>query len=229
MFFRTLLFKIFNRISTWQLLTSAAGPGARGRNTTSPATTRSSTSACAAESGSTRRPTSCPPPPLGEARKHRNHLRLAGADDARPGAGPSGRAATMEEAFNVLARLPGHRRLPGLPVPDRPELRAGLGFSEMDFVVPGPGARDGIRKCFGPAAGGIEAEVIRYMADTQEEHFERLGLRVRRAPGPAAPADRLPEPVLRGRQVRTGRTPGGTPGSAAGPGSSRRTAGTRRR
>ena len=28
---------------------------------------------------------------------------------------------------------------------------AGLGFSEMDFVVPGPGARDGIRKCFGPA------------------------------------------------------------------------------
>ncbi|MFC6364252.1 nucleotide kinase domain-containing protein, partial [Nonomuraea thailandensis] len=53
---------------------------------------------------------------------------------------------------------------------------AGLSFSEMDFVVPGPGARDGIRKCFGAAASGIEAEVIRYMADAQEEHFARLGL-----------------------------------------------------
>ncbi|WP_267883292.1 nucleotide kinase domain-containing protein, partial [Streptomyces sp. NRRL S-37] len=49
-------------------------------------------------------------------------------------------------------------------------------FSEMDFVVAGPGARDGIRKCFGPAADGIEADVIRYMADTQDEHFARLGL-----------------------------------------------------
>ena len=43
--------------------------------------------------------------------------------------------------------------------------------------MPGPGARDGIRKCFGPAVRGIEAEVIRYMASTQEEHFARLGLR----------------------------------------------------
>jgi hypothetical protein len=51
-----------------------------------------------------------------------------------------------------------------------------LDFDESEFVVPGPGARDGIRKCFGPAASGLEAEVIRYMVDSQEEHFERLGL-----------------------------------------------------
>ena len=42
--------------------------------------------------------------------------------------------------------------------------------------MPGPGARDGIRKCFGRAADGIESDVIRYMADYQEEHFARLGL-----------------------------------------------------
>ncbi len=46
----------------------------------------------------------------------------------------------------------------------------------MEFVVPGPGARDGIRKCFGRAADGIEADIIRYMADCQEEHLTRLGL-----------------------------------------------------
>jgi len=51
-----------------------------------------------------------------------------------------------------------------------------LGFDEMEFVVAGPGARDGIRKCFGPEANGIEAEVITYMAVHQREHFDRLGL-----------------------------------------------------
>ncbi|PZT90732.1 MAG: hypothetical protein DI630_30510, partial [Gordonia sp. (in: high G+C Gram-positive bacteria)] len=51
-----------------------------------------------------------------------------------------------------------------------------LDFSENAFVMPGPGARDGIRKCFGPTATGIESEIIRYMTDSQEEHFARLGL-----------------------------------------------------
>ena len=47
----------------------------------------------------------------------------------------------------------------------------------MDFVVAGPGARDGIRKCFGPSSAGREREVIEYMALSQDEHFDRLGLR----------------------------------------------------
>ncbi|WP_217497453.1 nucleotide kinase domain-containing protein [Trinickia violacea] len=49
-------------------------------------------------------------------------------------------------------------------------------FSEMDFVVPGPGARDGLRKCFSDSAGLNEAELIRLMADNQEREFERLGV-----------------------------------------------------
>jgi hypothetical protein len=49
-------------------------------------------------------------------------------------------------------------------------------FDEDDFVVAGPGAKDGIRKCFGRASSGIEADVIQYMVDHQEEHFDRLGL-----------------------------------------------------
>jgi hypothetical protein len=46
----------------------------------------------------------------------------------------------------------------------------------MDYVVAGPGACDGIRKCFGAETRGIERDVIRYMADAQHEHFARLGL-----------------------------------------------------
>ncbi len=46
----------------------------------------------------------------------------------------------------------------------------------MDFVIPGPGARDGLRKCFGDTGGLSDAELIRLMADRQEQECARLGL-----------------------------------------------------
>mgnify|MGYP005647369217 CR=1 FL=1 len=49
-------------------------------------------------------------------------------------------------------------------------------FSEMDFVVPGPGAKDGICKCFKSLGGLNEVEIIRLMADRQEEEFNNIGL-----------------------------------------------------
>jgi hypothetical protein len=49
-------------------------------------------------------------------------------------------------------------------------------FSEMEFVVPGPGARDGIRKCFSDLGGLNEADIVKMVADRQEVEFGRLGL-----------------------------------------------------
>src|SRR4029077_20627708 len=49
-------------------------------------------------------------------------------------------------------------------------------FSEMDFVITGPGARDGLRKCFADNGGLGDAELIRLLADRQERELERLGL-----------------------------------------------------
>ena len=49
-------------------------------------------------------------------------------------------------------------------------------FSEMEFAIAGPGARDGIRKCFGDLGGLNETEIIKLVADRQEIEFERLGL-----------------------------------------------------
>ena len=81
----------------------------------------------------------------------------------------------MADAFHYCAGIP-VRRLPGLPVDHRYQLLHLIDFDEMDFVVAGPGARDGICKCFGPEARGVEAELISYVSDTQEQHFTRLGL-----------------------------------------------------
>jgi len=49
-------------------------------------------------------------------------------------------------------------------------------FSESEFTIPGPGARDGIRKCFKTLGGITESELIKLLADRQEFEFERLGL-----------------------------------------------------
>jgi hypothetical protein len=51
-----------------------------------------------------------------------------------------------------------------------------LKLSEMDFVVAGPGARDGIKKCFGDIGGLSEQDVIKFVADIADSEFCRLGL-----------------------------------------------------
>jgi hypothetical protein len=49
-------------------------------------------------------------------------------------------------------------------------------FNEMSFVMPGPGAKDGIRKCFSDFGGLSETDLIKLMADRQQDEFARLGL-----------------------------------------------------
>jgi len=49
-------------------------------------------------------------------------------------------------------------------------------FSECEFTVPGPGARDGIRKCFKSLGGVTETELIKILTERQEYEFDRLGL-----------------------------------------------------
>jgi hypothetical protein len=52
-----------------------------------------------------------------------------------------------------------------------------IDFSELDFVVAGPGAVDGLRKCFSDFGNYAEADVIRWIADRQEADPVKLGLR----------------------------------------------------
>ena len=49
-------------------------------------------------------------------------------------------------------------------------------FNEMSFVVAGPGAKNGIKKCFGDLKGYNYEDIIRYVAERQEEEFEKRGL-----------------------------------------------------
>jgi hypothetical protein len=52
-------------------------------------------------------------------------------------------------------------------------------FSEMDFVVAGPGARSGIRKAFEDTGGLTEEDLIRAVTESAAMEFERRGLAFR--------------------------------------------------
>jgi alpha-glutamyl/putrescinyl thymine pyrophosphorylase clade 1 len=173
--FRTLLFKVFNRIPTWQRLEAAMGEVswreydyARYESVLTAAFTSGERLYSAAYV--------VPPPTFGELRKHANHLRLLELMISTDVAGKVRSAGSLRGAFEVLRSYPAIGDFLAYQYVIDLNYSPVLAYDEMEFVVPGPGARDGIRKCFGRSADGIEADVIRYMADHQEEHFGRLGL-----------------------------------------------------
>lgn len=51
-----------------------------------------------------------------------------------------------------------------------------VNFNEMEFVIAGPGAKAGIRKCFSNSEEYSQEYIIRYMCEYQKEEFRRLGL-----------------------------------------------------
>jgi hypothetical protein len=172
--FRTLFFKIFNREDTWRYVESRVGTVQwstydfdRYRRALDEAAERGPIYSAAYL---------MPPPRLGEDRKHANHLRLLEVMMRDGLVEQLLLSRTLRSVFEYLLSYPGLG--PFLAFQYTIDLNYSdlLPFDEDDFVVAGPGAKDGIRKCFGQGANGLEADIIRYMVETQEEHFQRLGL-----------------------------------------------------
>ena len=168
---------------------------------TSPLTTRSWMTALAAGERLYSAAYIMPPPPLGEARKHSNHLRLMELMMRDRAPAKVAEAASMAAAFDVLAGYPGIGAFLAYQYLIDLNYAAGLGFSEMEFVVPGPGR--------GMGSASASARPLRHRGRGDPLHGRCAGGAVRAArPGvrgaarASAAADRLPEPVLRGRQVR---------------------------
>ncbi|WP_265593768.1 nucleotide kinase domain-containing protein [Verrucomicrobium sp. BvORR034] len=88
-------------------------------------------------------------------------------------------SASMEEGFHSLRSYPSIGNFLAYQYITDLNYSSALKFDEMEFVVAGPGAVDGIHKCFSNAEAFSEAEIIRKMAKMQESEFERLGLNFR--------------------------------------------------
>jgi hypothetical protein len=173
--FRTLLFKMFNRVSTWTLLRDAFGE-ISWKDFDHAAYDEVLSSAFAGGTKLYSAAYVVPPPRLEADRKHSNHLRLLELMMTTDVGGRIAAGGSLRAAFEVLQSYPAMGDFLAYQFAIDLNYSAVFNFDEMEFVVPGPGARDGIRKCFGPDADGIESEVIAYMAEHQQEHFARLGL-----------------------------------------------------
>lgn len=172
--FRTLLFKFFNRIGTWQGLERTIGPVSW--RTYDPVRYAAVLDELAARGPVYSPAYVIPPPRLGARRKHHNHLRLLELmmDDGLADRVSS--AGGLSEVYATLASYPSIGRFLAFQFAIDLNYTPLTAFDEDDFVVAGPGAVDGIRKCFGREAAGREEAVIRFVVDSQEEQFARLRL-----------------------------------------------------
>ncbi|GET43879.1 nucleotide kinase domain-containing protein [Microseira wollei] len=175
--FRIMIFKFFNKIETWQLLENKIGSIIyaeysfdRYDQILTEAMNSEQTIYSAAyimpSGGKT----------FGHTVKHRNHLKLIELMMADELPKKLADATNMHKGFDLLREYPTLGDFLAYQFITDVNYSEITNFSEMDFVVPGPGALDGIRKCFLDLGGLNEPEIIKFMADIQESEFERLGL-----------------------------------------------------
>ena len=178
--FRTILFKLFNKIETWELLQDHLTAISHADYSFQvydrvlaealAAGTRIYSAAYMMPSGKSS---------FGHTQKHRNHLMLLERmmEDEVPQR--ISEASSMAQAFDVLRSYPTIGNFLAYQFVTDLNYSNLTNFSEMEFVVPGPGAVDGIRKCFTDQAGLNDADIIKLVTESQEREFERLGLNFR--------------------------------------------------
>ena len=174
-FFRILLFKLFNKIETWELLTQEFGfitwtdfklaafdkclSSAMSRNV------RIYSAAYIMPSGG-----------KVPKRKHLVHLELLQQMMKEELPKKISQAKNMQVAFGYLRQMPGIGDFLAYQYVTDLNYSQITDFSETSFVVPGPGAKNGIRKCFSDFGGLSEIEIISWMCEHQDREFRRLGI-----------------------------------------------------
>jgi hypothetical protein len=172
--FRTILFKLFNKIDTWELLNRECGE--IDMDNFSVETYSDVLNAALDRGEKIYSAAYIMPSGHPDQRKHHFHLTLLRHMLSERLPTTLASCKSLESVFETLRSFPSIG--PFLAFQFTIDLNYGpaINFSEMEFVVPGPGARDGIRKCFASLGDYSETDVIRFVADQQQESFERLGI-----------------------------------------------------
>lgn len=177
-FFRTILFKLFNKIETWEQISKVVGvpshknysfqiydeilTGLMNNNE------RIFSAAYIMPSGSST---------FKNKRKHRNCLMLLELMMSEKVPLKIGNLKRMQQGFELIRSFPMIGDFLAYQFVTDINYSELTNFTEMEFVVPGPGAKNGLRKCFKNFGGLNEEELILLMVENQEEEFERLGLK----------------------------------------------------
>ena len=167
---RVLLFKIFNRIDTWEHLVARVGEPevstfdreayARVLDARLDAGERLYSAAYI-----------MPSPKFGYPRKHQNHLALLDGILQDGAILRLGRASSLKDLYLELLTIPSFGRFLAFQYAIDLNYSPHFDFDEMEFVVAGPGAIRGIAKCFEDTGGLEPQQVVACMAAAAEKHL----------------------------------------------------------
>lgn len=176
-FFRIMLFKFFNKIETWKLLEQHLGSIDYHSYTFErydAILTEAMEHGETIFSGAYIMPSRSGG--LNHRRKHRNYLSLLEMMMDQQVIHQMMMMRKMRDAFELLRSFPLLGDFLAYQYIIDINYSSIVNFSEMEFIIPGPGALDGIHKCFSSLGGLNEADIIRVTTEKQTEEFERLGL-----------------------------------------------------
>lgn len=176
--FRILLFKIFNKIETWEYLESKIGDYITLSNFDLEG--YSNILQEAMNIGYviyTSAYMSCASKEFGYDKKHQNHLALIDKMVVKDRViNPIVKAKSLEEIFHILESYPLLGKFMAYQLATDINYSEVINFDDNSFTIAGPGAERGINKCFIDTKGKSYADVIYWMTENQENEFQRLGL-----------------------------------------------------
>lgn len=175
-FFRTMLFKIFNKIETYRFLEKELGEvnylNFDFKQYDTLLTYRMSTGKpiysaayIMPSAGNV----------FGHKLKHSNHLSLLSRMMEDRIYDQISEAGSMEAVYKILLSQPSFGSFLAFQYTIDLNYSSLINFSEMDFVVAGPGAKNGILKCFESPGDYSFEDIIRWMADNQEDEAAMCG------------------------------------------------------
>ena len=176
MIFRIILFKLFNKESTWEVLINHFGDVTLDNFNRSEYSKVLESEISKGNSIYNDAYISCANKAFGYDRKHDNHLALLDKmfnEDKMQN--KILRCKTMEEAFNIIKSYPLIGNFMAYQLVTDINYSEAVNFREDEFTVAGPGSHRGIKKCFTSKGKMSDEDIIRYMYIHQDEEFKRLG------------------------------------------------------
>ena len=181
MLFRILLFKLFNKESTWELLLD------HFQDITLKTFNKEEYSKVLEEAISNGVKIyndayiSCANKAFGYDRKHDNHLSLLdkmfNIDKMQD---KIIKCQTMKEGFDIIKSYPLIGNFMAYQLVTDINYSEAVNWKEDEFTVAGPGSLRGIKKCFIDKGNLSNEDIIRYMYEHQDKEFKRLNLNFKR-------------------------------------------------
>lgn len=181
LFFRCILFKIFNKIESWEKLSAELGRPIEwctyNYNDYDAAITRITGRGFAFYNSAYMHPSPIQVGGVRYSRKHQCHLKTIEMMMSSECPKRIQQATKFEDVYLIMLEQSMVGEFLAYQYATDLNYSTICNFSENDFTRAGPGAIDGISKCFRDKGDYSCSDIIRWLQDKQEEEFEKRGIK----------------------------------------------------